>query len=171
MREAQAEYRVSQAQKISRMCFVCGQENALSPHTQFLALEDGRLMARFTTADVHQGYPGRVHGGVISAIIDETIGRVLQIKEPETFSVTIDLNVKFRKPVPVGVELAVVAWETKNSARVFEGQAQLVLADGTVAVTGSGRYLRLPLDAISDTELTEADWFDDSRDYPESVRI
>jgi len=162
---------VVKAQKISRMCFGCGHDNPMGLHAQFLELQDGRLYVRFRTLDEHQSYPGRVHGGVISAILDETIGRIIQIDDPDAFSVTIELNVKFRKPVPVGVELTVVAWQTKRTSRVFEGQGELLLEDGSVAASGFARYLMQPLERITEIGLTEIEWFADPREYPTDVEV
>jgi uncharacterized protein (TIGR00369 family) len=162
---------VSEAQKISRMCFVCGQQNSMGLHAQFLNLKDGRLYTRFKTLEEHQSYPGRVHGGVISAVLDEAIGRVIQVNNPDTFGVTIELNVKFRKPVPLGVELTVVAWETKHSHRLLAGEGELLLEDGSVAASASGRYLRMSVDAITDGGLMDSDWLDDLRGYPQEVLV
>ncbi|MDR2196498.1 MAG: PaaI family thioesterase [Coriobacteriales bacterium] len=159
------------AQKISRMCFVCGHENDISLKAHFLTLEDGRLCAEFEARDVHQSYPGRVHGGVISAIIDETIGRVIQVEHPDDFGVTIDLNVKFRSPVPIGVPLKVIAWQTKLTKRIFEGEGQLLLPDGTIAAQGFARYYRQSVEAIAQGGLDDEEWFADERPLPEQVEV
>jgi len=162
---------VTGQQKISRMCLVCGTDNDLSLNTQFLELADGRLCALFETRPEHQSYPGRVHGGIISALIDETAGRVIQISQPQAFGVTIELNVKFRAPVPVGQRLRCIAWMTKCTPRIFEGEGQVLLANGQVAAQGTARYLRLPVESIAPGGLDESDWFADTRNWPDSVDI
>ena len=63
-------------------CFVCGVKNPLGLHTEFFELEDGTLAAKVTPKSCHQSYPGRVHGGVCTALLDETIGRAINIPEP-----------------------------------------------------------------------------------------
>ncbi|MDR1713235.1 MAG: PaaI family thioesterase [Coriobacteriales bacterium] len=165
-----SEIPVTGSQYISRMCFVCGEENHMSLKAQFLVLDDGRLCATFEPSEEHQSYPGRLHGGVTSAILDETIGRVVQVKHPEIFGVTIELNVKFRQPVPLGCPLKVVATLTKESARIFEGTGELLLPDGTVAAQATARYFRLPVDAISEGGLSDEDWFADQRQCPNSIQ-
>ncbi|MCL1879590.1 MAG: PaaI family thioesterase [Actinomycetia bacterium] len=171
MRHEPQMLNVDALQKISRMCFVCGQDNHMSLQSQFLELENGRLCAVFRTVEEHQSYPGRVHGGVISAVMDETIGRVVQIKYPEVFGVTIELNVKFRQPVPLNQELRVLAWELSSTAKVFDGQALLLLADNTVAAEATARYLRQPLEGITADGLAADEWFDDTRPYPERLKV
>jgi uncharacterized protein (TIGR00369 family) len=153
------------------MCLVCGDNNDLGLKAQFLDLDDGSVVALFTTLPQHQGYPGRVHGGIISAVIDEAIGRAVQTLYPEVFGVTIELNVKFRRPVPLSEPLKVVARLDSHSKRIYEGTAELLLADGTVAAQGHARYIRLDVEEITAEGLGEDVWHDDLRDIPATIDI
>jgi uncharacterized protein (TIGR00369 family) len=171
MKHETCEHQVDGAQNIARMCFVCGEENTLGLHTQFLELSDGKLYAEFTALDEHQSYPGRTHGGIVSAILDETIGRAFQIKNPEIFGVTMELNVRFRQPVPLNVPLRVVAEITKETHLIFEGKGKVLLEDGTVAADATARYLRQSIESISEEGLTEEDWRVDTRKRPKTVDV
>jgi uncharacterized protein (TIGR00369 family) len=152
------------------MCFVCGTDNPLSLRAQFLELEDGRLCAEFIAGDQHQSYPGRMHGGVISAILDETIGRAVQVADPDLFGVTLELNVRFRKPVPLNVPLRVIAEITKRG-RLFSGEGKLLLEDGSVAAEATARYYQMDTNDIADDGLTDQNWYADERDVPKSVMV
>jgi len=154
------------AQNVSRMCMVCGRDNPFSLKARFYELEGGELLGVFELQDIHQSYPGRVHGGVVTAMLDETIGRAVAIGDPDAFGVTVDLSVRFRKPVPIAGELRVIARITKDSTRLFEGSGELVLEDGGVAAEASGRYMRMPIDRIADGDFS-AEWFEDVRERPE----
>jgi acyl-coenzyme A thioesterase PaaI-like protein len=55
----------------SRMCFVCGIHNPIGLHLSFYTDEKGRCIARFQPKPEHQGYPGQLHGGIISTLLDE----------------------------------------------------------------------------------------------------
>ncbi len=158
------------AQNVSRMCFVCGIENPSGLHARFFELEDGELLGVFTPAEAHQGYPGRLHGGIASTILDETIGRAMNVANPAEWGVTVELTVRFRKPVPIGGEIHAVARVTRDSRRVFEGTGEIVLPDGTVAVEASGKYLKLPIETIADGDF-DAQWFADDRERPEGVDL
>jgi uncharacterized protein (TIGR00369 family) len=171
MRHELSEVAVAEAQNISRMCFVCGCENKVSLHAHFWSLADGRICAEFVAQDIHQSYPGRVHGGVVSAILDETIGRVIQVEQPVEFGVTIDLSVKYRKPVPIGEPLKVVASLTKLTARIFEGEGQLLLSDGSVAAQGFARYYRQKVEDIAKGGLPPEEWIVDDRPHPLCVEV
>jgi uncharacterized protein (TIGR00369 family) len=165
------EAKVSDSQNISSMCLVCGTNNPLSLHAQFLELEDGRLCAEFTATDVHQSYPGRVHGGVVSAILDETIGRAVQITDPELFGVTLELTVRFRKPVPLNEPLRVIAEITKRANRLFAGEGKLLLQDGSVAAEATARYYQIQTDTIAEEGLNDQNWYADTRPLPSSVEV
>jgi acyl-coenzyme A thioesterase PaaI-like protein len=70
------------AQNISRMCLVCGSENRAGLKARFYELDDGELLGVFRPLEEHQSYPGRLHGGIASAILDETIGRAIMVTQP-----------------------------------------------------------------------------------------
>jgi uncharacterized protein (TIGR00369 family) len=147
-------------QPTSRMCFVCGESNPGGVHVHFYEQEDGSLLARFTGADHHQGYPGRMHGGVITAIMDETMGRAIMIRHGEAiWGVTAELNVRFRKPVLLGVELTAIGRIVSEKSRTFEGAGELYLPDGSVAVEGSGKYVKLDISRIADFDEDREEWY------------
>jgi uncharacterized protein (TIGR00369 family) len=164
------ERRVVAAQNVSRMCMVCGRDNASSLKARFYELDDGELLGVFDPLDIHQSYPGRVHGGIITAMLDETIGRAVSIEDMDAWGVTVEITVRFRKPVPVGEEVRVLARITKDSRRLFEGSGEIVLADGTVAADATGRYMKLGIDKIADGDFSK-EWFVDPRERPECVSL
>ena len=47
----------------------------------FYNMEDGSVMTKFKYRKEHQSYPGRVHGGLITAMLDEMGLRALWAKE------------------------------------------------------------------------------------------
>jgi uncharacterized protein (TIGR00369 family) len=162
--------RVLASQNISRMCMVCGAENGAGLHARFLELEDGELLGVFVPRAEHQGYPGRLHGGIASTLLDETIGRAISIAEPNAWGVTVELNVRFKKPVPLDGEVRAIGRITENRGRLFTGTGEIVLDDGTVAVEASGRYLKMPIDRIADGDFG-SQWFADERELPDTVDI
>lgn len=151
--------KVKNRQHNSKMCFVCGMENVFGLKASFFELENDQLVAQFTPCKFHQGYPGRLHGGIASTILDEAIGRTVSINDETVWGVTLELNVKFRKPIPLNSELKVVCELTKNSSRMFEGKGKIFLNNGDVAVSAWGKYIKMPLDKITSDDLDESQWF------------
>ena len=151
-------HRVTAKQHNSKMCFVCGLKNSFGLKASFYELEGDQLVALFTPCEEHQSYPGRMHGGLAATILDETIGRAVMIKEDEIWGVTVEFKVRYRQPIPLGVELRVVGRITKDSRRLFEGSGEILLPDGQIAVEGIGKYIKLPLDEIADFDFEEQEW-------------
>lgn len=165
------EHDVTAAQNVSRMCLVCGVENPTGLKGRFFVLESGELAGLFQLRQEHQSYPGRLHGGIVSAILDETIGRAINISDTHTWGVTIEFTVKFRKPIPLDCEIKAVGRITRDSTRAFEGSGEIVLEDGTVAAEGRGRYLKMPLESIADVEFSDTDWFPDDLPLPRTLDV
>jgi uncharacterized protein (TIGR00369 family) len=151
--------KVTGKQQNSRMCLVCGLKNPFGLHTSFYELDNREILAVFRPREEHQSYPGRLHGGIISTILDEAIGRAIMMhSDTEVWGVTVDLQVRFKKPVPLDEELRVVGRITKDNHRFFEGTGELLLSDGTIAAEGHGRYLKTPLEKIADFDVEAQEW-------------
>ena len=164
---------VTAKQPNSKMCLVCGLKNPFGLHTSFFELDNNELLAVFKPRGEHQSYPGRLHGGIISTILDETIGRAIMIQsEGDIWGVTVDLQIRFKKPVPLDEELRVIGRITKDSSKFFEGTGELLLQDGTVAATGHGKYLKVPLEKIVDFDVDHQEWqVVQSNDDPKSFQL
>lgn len=151
-------YQVKAKQENSKMCLVCGLKNQFGLRSAFYELDNDELLALFTPMAEHQSYPGRLHGGIATAILDETIGRAIMIWHEDLWGVTISFSTRFRQPVPLDEELRVVGRVTKDARRYFEGTGEILLADGSVAVEGQGKFLKLPLNKIADFDFDEQEW-------------
>jgi acyl-coenzyme A thioesterase PaaI-like protein len=152
-------YQVTRKQPNSKMCLVCGLKNAFGLKTFFYELENDELMAVCRPLEGHQSYPGRLHGGLTTAILDETIGRaILTRHKGEVWGVTLEFTTRYIKPIPLDGELRVIGRITKEEKRVFEGTGELLLPDGAMAAEGNGKYLKLPLAKIADFDFEEQEW-------------
>lgn len=141
--------KVIKQQDISHNCFVCGIHNNLGLNARFYELGDGRLCCRAVAKNTHQSYPGRVHGGVTAALLDESIGRAIMITEPDIFGVTVEISVQYKKPVSYDVELQIFSQITTTNRRWFEGVAELILPNGETAATATARFIKMPIEKIT----------------------
>lgn len=150
------KYKVTNRQYRNDQCVVCGFDNPFSLGMEFYELENGEVAAFAQTMNEHQSYPGRTHGGIISAMLDEVIGRAVCTMEPACWGVTTDLAVKFKKPVPLGEKLLVVGRVTRNRSRMFNGTGEIYLVNhtedgdtcGELLATAEGTYLKLKAEQI-----------------------
>ena len=148
--------KVISKQTNSRMCIICGLENDNGLKANFYNMEDGSVASIFTYKESHQSYPERVHGGMISALLDELAGRALWVNEPQLFGVTTTMSVKFRKPVPYNKQLFGKGQIIKRSGRLFTATAKIFDETKTVLAELEGNYIILPSKKItSDDNLAE----------------
>jgi acyl-coenzyme A thioesterase PaaI-like protein len=153
------KYQVTGKQHNSRMCFICGLKNRSGLQASFYETDGKCLVATFTPTSEHQSYPGRLHGGIASAILDETIGRAVMIgSATEVWGITVELHLEFKKPIPLEVELRVVGRITEENSRFFAGTGEILLPGGEVAVTARGKYMKAPLAKIADFDPVENEW-------------
>jgi acyl-coenzyme A thioesterase PaaI-like protein len=141
----------------SRMCFVCGIENPIGLKLKFYTDHEGRCIAHFQPRPEHQGYPGHLHGGIISTLLDETMGRVLT--PYDVWAITGRLEIKFKRPVPLDQELTIVGELTNSRSRAYEARGEICLADGTALVQGSGLYVRIPDEVVQQAK-SELDFWE-----------
>ncbi len=142
--------KIVKKQNNSTRCFICGLDNDKGLRAEFYELEDGTLAATAIAHALHQSYPGRVHGGVTTALLDETIGRAINIQEPEAWGVTVEITTRYKKPVPYDVPLIITGRITENKSRLFYGEGQIILPDGSIAGYATAKYMKLKLSNISE---------------------
>jgi len=166
-------HNITRKQYNSRLCFVCGLRNGSGLKASFYETERGELIGIFTPREEHQSYPGRLHGGLASTMLDETIGRSILVgNEEEIWGLTVELNLTYKRPIPLGVELKVVARITGQNSRFFHGTGEIILADGKIAVTARGKYLKAPLEKIADFDREQNEWaVVHGEDDPASIEI
>ena len=139
-------------------CFGCGRENPIGLKLTFFEDQSGRVYADWTPERVHQGYEGIVHGGLITTVLDEVMGWANYVRQ--LWAVTGTIEVRFRKPVEVGVPVRVTAWVETISGRKVDVRAEmrrqsddLLLAEATAifirvredqAASWQNRYIAEP---------------------------
>lgn len=133
-------------------CLVCGQK-VVNPHTlnlRFKVTENG-VMTPFTAQIEQEGYRGIVHGGIITAILDETIGWAVAVARRKYF-VTGEITVRFIHPLPVGRPVFVYGWATEHKKRYSEAEGEIVDREGIQYARAVGKFFLL-----SDKQALEVD--------------
>ncbi len=125
----------------SNSCFVCGKQNPHGLHLDFHDV-DGQVETSFTPRLEHQGWPGFVHGGILYAILDETLGRVGFTLNTWTMSGRVEI--RYREPAPIDQTLRVVGTLVRDRGRALEVQGFVQLPNGTIVAEASGLFMRIP---------------------------
>ena len=85
--------------------------------------------------------------------------------------VTVELVVRYKKPVPLDSELKVVGRITRDRGRLFEGTGELYLPNGEIAVEAEGKYMKRRLEQITDKNFTQNEWFVPEDDLPNEISV
>jgi acyl-coenzyme A thioesterase PaaI-like protein len=115
-------------------CFACGADNPCGLHARFVSRGE-EVLGTLVVTDAMVGAPGRLHGGVMMAFIDEALGLVCMNLGVETM--TASLTVDLRAPGYVGDTLTQRGWVERREGRkwfmrseVHEGDRLLAEAHG-----------------------------------------
>ncbi|MCD4670388.1 MAG: PaaI family thioesterase [Actinomycetia bacterium] len=167
------KHKVTGKQENSKMCFICGKKNNFGLKASFYETDKNELIAIFKPGQEHQGYPGRLHGGIAAAILDETIGRNINVgRDDELWGVTMEFSIKYKRPIPLDEEIKAITKLTEENKRIFKGTGKIVLSDGKIAAIAEGKYLKLPIGKIADFDREENEWkVIASPDDPEIIEI
>ncbi|GAG90893.1 unnamed protein product, partial [marine sediment metagenome] len=110
-------------------------------HLKFDVADDGSVTATFQCDEAFEGYPGVLHGGVISSILDGAMGNCMFAHGRAT--VTVEITTRFRHPVTTNHEATVSARVTRSSHPLYLLEAEIV-QDGKVKATAKGKYYDQP---------------------------
>ena len=123
-------------------CFVCGQENPYGLHIHFVRERDGAIWAEWQPTENWEGFKGIVHGGIISAVLDEAMSKAVAAIKCE--ALTGELGVRFRHHVSTGESLRIRGWVVGKVKRLVKAEATLMAADGSERAHAWARFLALP---------------------------
>lgn len=141
--------KVIKRQTNSKNCIICGLDNDFGLKAAFYQMEDDSVCGLFEFLPEHQSYPGRTHGGMITALLDEVMGRALWCFEPDVYACTTTINVTFRKAVPYGAPLKARGVVTSNSKLFFSAKGYIVDDSGKVLAEATAKYMKLKNSVIT----------------------
>jgi len=96
-------------------CFCCAPTNPIGLRLEFW--EDGDdVLTQWNPWENFQGWVNTLHGGVIGMLMDEVAGWVIN-RKLQTTGVTMQLNVKYKKPVMTTDSLVTVRGHIVNQRR------------------------------------------------------
>ena len=124
---------------LARFCYACGDLNPIGLHLNF-RMEGDWAIASFEAQRDHQGYPGYVHGGVVSSLLDEAMGWATYGRG--IWALTGKLETRFRGIVPTGEALQVRARISRDRGRTLDVVAELRDAGGKVLAESTGLLFR-----------------------------
>jgi len=129
-------------------CFACGTDNPIGLNMQFYRMGD-MVCSDITLKKNHEGWENMAHGGITSTLLDEVMSwTVLYFKR--TFLVTRKMDMKYIKPVPLGIPLTArgkILDDTHASKIIIRGE--IVDAQGKLLVRSRAEFIMLAEDQLS----------------------
>ena len=120
-------------------CFVCGDKNKIGLKVAF-SYEDGKAKAQYTPTPEFEGYKDILHGGILSALLDEVM--IYSIIAQGIITVTVQIEVKFKSPAKIGETLFLEGQITEDKGKILLTEGKISKKDGTIIATSKGKFFR-----------------------------
>jgi uncharacterized protein (TIGR00369 family) len=122
-------------------CIVCGRDNHRGLNIRFHA--DGPLIrSEVPFNDELCGFRGVVHGGILTAVLDEAMGWAAAYNA-RRMCLAAELQIRFVRPVLAGEKVQVVAQMERDRRRIIEASGRIEGTDGEILVRGFGKFMPL----------------------------
>ncbi|SHF61052.1 uncharacterized domain 1-containing protein [Desulforamulus putei DSM 12395] len=131
-------YGSQQWQEINK-CFACGQNNPIGLRLS-IKHKDDICYTTFTPKPEHSGWLNVMHGGLLSTIMDEVMAHWLWSRG--TPAMTVEMTVRYLKPVPIGEPIVVTARQQVDRGRIANMEAEVTLADGTQVARATAKFIK-----------------------------
>lgn len=106
---------------------------------RFSVNDDQSVFATVTFDESKEGGAGILHGGAISAVLDEAMGAAAY--EAGSAGYTVHMAYQFATHIPLYQEILIRAWVTKIEGKKVYINCSATLPDEIVAVTGEGLFI------------------------------
>ena len=117
-------------------CFCCGRDNPIGLKLAFEEIAGGRMRTHWTPRKEHQGFKDIVHGGLVAAVLDEVMVRLLYARD--IHAVTATMETKLILPLRWGSAYRFEGWIAQDRGRAVMTEAEAFDA-ATGARVASGR--------------------------------
>ena len=124
-----------------RRCIVCGAEHPFGLHLDFVSCDDGSVEATFECEPLFEGYPGMLHGGITSMLLDGAMTNCLFAQGHP--GVTGELTVRFVRPVVTKRSAVVRAWVDDTPPPFFVLRSEMRQGD-RVCARASAKFVDHP---------------------------
>jgi uncharacterized protein (TIGR00369 family) len=122
-------------------CFCCGQDNERGLKLVFAYPGNGKAETQCVIPEYFTGWRNTTHGGFLAMLLDETMAHAC-LSEAAA-GVTVEMKVRYLKPVATGQRIRVSAEVTQTRSRIIETRASITTGGGDTIAQGSARFLKI----------------------------
>jgi uncharacterized protein (TIGR00369 family) len=125
---------------VDDFCFCCGSKNSKGLKLKFIYPEEGSAETECEIPAYFTGWKSITHGGLLAMLLDETMAHAC-ISGGQS-SVTVELTVRFIKPVDVGESVTVRAQISGVKSRIVQTEGWIYKNDGELIAKGKARFFK-----------------------------
>jgi uncharacterized protein (TIGR00369 family) len=119
-------------------CVACSPDSKSGLKLNFEDAGGGVVRATFDCSVAFEGYPGLLHGGIISTLLDAAMANCLFAQELQ--AVTAELSVRFKAPVTLKRQATAEAKVVRDLFPLFLMEASLT-QDKEVKATATAKFI------------------------------
>jgi len=120
-------------------CFGCSPRNPIGLALNLRQLPDGAISAETTFTENYASYPGIVHGGIVSTLVDEVMGNTLALRHG-MLAFSVSLRMRMLLPLRVGEPYLTTARITGTGHHLVQTEADITGPGGEVHVMANGAF-------------------------------
>ena len=126
-------------------CFACSPHNPRGLKMRFRRVAGGAVECHYRAGPELAGFEGVVHGGIQATLLDDTMAFAARdaVDDHQASVVTVEMNVKYRRPVPVGAPLVVRVELERRKGRQMFFRGEIRSDSGEVLTQAQARWMRI----------------------------
>ncbi len=125
-----------------KICFGCGPQNEYGLKLVLEFDDDTKTSyGEYVAHELLEGPPNLIHGGIVAAILDETM--ITVNKYMETVALTSELTIRYLQPAFINENLYIRGWYVKKSKHIIENRAEIENEMGKVVARAKGKYIEV----------------------------
>lgn len=130
------------ARLYDQVCFACGARNRHGLHLRFRRDGAGAVVCRYEPKPEDQGFPGVMHGGVLAALLDESMAWAMWSAD-RALGVTAKMETRYRRSVGTVDTLVVRGRVLRARGRRIEVEATVDDVAGERLAEATALFMRL----------------------------
>lgn len=123
------------------MCFICGTLNDFGLKLKFEKNGINQVTTTFTPEKKYQGYKDIVHGGIISAVLDEVMVNAAWMNGMP--SVSAQIEIRFHLPAKIGETLNFKGLVHPKKGRLIMAEGEATDSKGRKVASGTAKLMKI----------------------------
>jgi uncharacterized protein (TIGR00369 family) len=125
-----------------KTCFGCGSDNEHGLKLSLRFDDDTKTAyGEFVAEQKHEGPPNIIHGGIIAALLDETM--ITVNKYMELMTLTGEITIRYLQPAFINENLYIRGWYVKKNKKIIENRAEIENEMGKIVARAKGKYIEV----------------------------